>query len=177
MKLAITFVSAIFLTALATRPAMAKGSGVGIYAIIDQITFDQPGPAAHTIRISGVFAIPVPISSNSYQAPRRGYLYFRIPPGREAAARRDWELLKTTAGAGEVVGFGFYFEPDPVWSNRALEVSIHNLGASAEPEDYPRSFPTKIINGTTIEEGIIKASDHNPDFDTKVAATLTGFRK
>ncbi len=179
MKLAVLFLSAISLTALAARPAIAKGSGVGIYAIIDQVTFDQAGPSPNTIRISGVFAIPVPMTSNSYQAPRRGYLYFRIPPGRESAARRDWDLLKATAGTGEVVGFAFYWMPyrvDPRGS-QALEISIHAPGATAEPEDYPLSFPKTIVNGVTTQERIIKASDRDADFDAQVAASLVSFVK
>jgi hypothetical protein len=150
---------------------MAKGSSVGIYAIIDQVTFDKDGPSPNLIRISGVFAVPVPMSSADYQAPQRGYLYFRIPPGAEHAAQEDWKQLKAAEGTRQVVGFAFYWVPNPADPggnpHHSLEVSIHLNGESAQPEDYPISNPN----------GVVRAGTRDSDFDPRVAASLLNFVK
>jgi hypothetical protein len=73
------------------------------------VKFDQNGPSSNLIRLSGVFIVPMPMSSGEYQTPRRGYLYFRISPGTGQAARKDWNQLKAVAGTGQVVGFALYF--------------------------------------------------------------------
>jgi hypothetical protein len=77
---------------------IAKNASIGIYAIVDRVTFEPAAGPPDSVRISGVFVVPVPMSSGNYRSPQRGYLYFRIAPGTEQATRRDWSELKTLAG-------------------------------------------------------------------------------
>ena len=91
MKSAVLLFATFLLLSLATSTAAAKSSSIGIYAVIDEVKFDQDGPSSNLVRISGVFIVPRPMSSGEYQTPQRGYLYFRISPGAEQAARKDCE--------------------------------------------------------------------------------------
>lgn len=173
--------SARFLVALSTlllippNSVVAKGEGAGIYAIVDQVTFEPEGDSPNFVRISGVFVVPpLPIGSYrscklvGYMCPRRGYLYFRITPGTEAATRRDWSELRAVAGSGKVVAFGEYWVPNPDDPqgnpHHSLEVTVHAEGDSATPEVYP------------ISVGVMKAVDmvHSPNHPLldKIAAQL-----
>ena len=145
----------------------AKGSGVGIYALIDQVDFDQGGPLSKTVQISGVFVIPVPMSSGAYQAPQRGYLYFWIPSDREQAARNELDQLRTVAGTRQVVGFAFYWVPNPNDPggnpHHSLEVKVGRIGEGAAPDAYPIRYP----------KGVVRAGDE--DFDAAIATKLHNF--
>jgi len=163
--------AALLLLSLAPSVVMAKGNSIGIYAVVDQVTFDQDGPSPNTIRISGVFVLPVPMSSGDYKPPQRGYLYFRVPPGVEQAARarKDWAQLKTVAGTGRVVGFAFYWVPNPsdLYGNphhSLEEVSVRTGGDAASPDVYPLSHP----------KGVVQAGDRS-DFEERIAAELQNF--
>src|SRR5437762_13960938 len=104
MKSAVLLFATFLLLSLATSTAAAKSSSIGIYAVIDEVKFDH-GPSSNLVRISGAFIVPRPMSSGEYQTPQRGYLYFRISPGAEQAARKDWNQLKAVAGMGQACGF------------------------------------------------------------------------
>jgi hypothetical protein len=159
MRPAIFLVVVMVLLSLISTAVIAKQCSIGIYGVIDQVTFDPQGPLPNMVRISGVFVVPVPMSSGLYQAPQPGYLYFRIPPGREREARKDWNELRKFAGTGQVVGFTSYWVPKP---NHSLEVRVHTDGDTASPVAYPLAHP----------KGIVKAGDQNdPDFD-KIAVQL-----
>lgn len=166
MKSVLFLLAATLLLSLAPAALNAKGTtAVGIYAVIDQVTFDRDGDSPTLVRISGTFIVPVPMSSGDYKAPQRGYLYFRVPPGAEEAARKEWSELKTLAGTGQVVGFAYYWTPNPSdpWGNphRSLEVKVRAEGDATPPEVYPLAHP----------KGIVKA--HNGDsFDEQIAARL-----
>jgi hypothetical protein len=155
-----------FLPLLLTPTAvMAKGESIGIYAVIDQVTFDQDGPLPNTVRISGVFVVPVPHSSGQYYEPQRGFLYFRVPPETEQAARKEWGRLKTFAGTGQVVGFAHYWVPNPndLYGNprHSLEVSVRTGEDATPPEVYPLPHP----------DGIVRAGEQS-DFDMRIATQL-----
>jgi hypothetical protein len=122
------------------------------------------------VRISGVFLIPVPMSSGEYQAPQRGYLYFQIPPGREQAVRNELDQLRKFAGTGQVVGFASYWVPNPNDPSgnphHSLEVKVHTIGESAVPDVYPVPY--------TI--GVVKAGDRSEknmrDCEAEIVAKL-----
>jgi hypothetical protein len=142
-----------------SNPVIAKECSIGIYAVIDQVTFEPDGPLPNMVRISGECVVPVPMSSGLYKAPERGRLYFRIPPGREREARKDWIELKKIAATGQVVGFASYWVPNP---NHSLEVRVPTDDGASSPGTYPLAHP----------KGIVKAGDQNdPTFD-KIAAQL-----
>jgi hypothetical protein len=166
MKPAFASVAAVLLLSLAPAAVFAKNVSIGIYAVIDQLTFEPDGASPNLVRISGVFVVPIPMSSGDYRTPQRGYLYFRIRQGMEQASRKDWNQLKSMAGTGQVVGFAQYWVPnpgDPIGNpHHSLEVTVHADQDAASPDAYP--LPNL--------KGIVKHGDRgDPDFD-EIAAQL-----
>jgi hypothetical protein len=154
---------AVALAALLSGTALlAKGSGVGIYARIDDVALEK-GSSGTLVRISGVFEVPVPKSSGMYEPPQRGYLYFRIPANEEAV-RNELDALRTFAGTSQVVGFGYYWVPNPNDPNgnphHSLVVNVHPAGEASTPDSYPLPFP----------KGVVRSGD--PDFDVVIASRL-----
>lgn len=151
--------------ALTSTVAFAKRGSIGIYAIVDKVEFEPDENSPELVRISGLFVVPVPMSSGQYKAPQRGYLYFRIEPGMERAARREWANLKSLAGTGQAIGFAQYWVAHPVNKfgnpHHSLEVRVHPEGeVLVTPEVYPLSHA----------RGIVKNGDaDDPDFDRIVA--------
>ena len=155
--------TALILSLLATR-AMAKGGEtIGVFALIDRVTLDQGGPSSDTIKIFGVFMVPTPHSSNSWSAPQRGYLYFRVPRGAESDARKEWNQFKTLAGKRQVIGFASWWSPNPnaAGVHYPLEVTVWSeTKPPGTPEPYPLAF------------GVIRrASVDHPDFE-EIASEL-----
>jgi hypothetical protein len=148
---------------------IAKNATIGIYAIVDRVTFEPGAGPPNSVRICGVFVVPVPASSGNYRTPQRGYLYFRIAPGTEQATRRDWSELKTLAGSGKVAGFGQYWVPNPDDPqgnpHHSLEVAVHAEGDVASPDVYP--LPR--LEGVTEVKVGDKGSDPRSD---EIAAQL-----
>jgi hypothetical protein len=156
--------AAVLLLLLPPNPVIAKNVSTGIYAIVDHVTLHPDGDSPNFARISGVFVVPVPLSSGSYRSPQRGYLYFRISSGQEKATRRDWSELKSFAGSGKVVGFGQYWVPNPNDPqgnpHHSLEVKVHAEGGGpATPDVYPIPQPRGVME--------VKGSskDYDPDAD------------
>jgi hypothetical protein len=141
MKPAFLSLAAILLFSLVPASVFAKNGSIGIYAVVDQVTFEPDGASPNLVRISGVFVVPIPMSSGDYRAPQRGYLYFRIPPEMEQATRKDWNELKSVAGTGQVVGFAQYWAPNPADPNgnphHSLEVTVHADNDAGSPDAYP----------------------------------------
>jgi len=141
MKL--TFLVIVFVSLIGMiTPAVAKNGTIGIYAIVDHVTFEPSASAPDMVRIDGIFVIPVPWSSGAYmEAPQRGYLYFRLLPGMERRTQKDWAELQAVAGTGQVVGFADYWAPNPNdrYGNphHSLEVRVHKDGENASPDVYP----------------------------------------
>jgi hypothetical protein len=162
--------TALILSLLATR-ALAKGENIGIFALIDQVTFDHEGPSRETVKISGVFLVPTPGSNNSWSAPQRGYLYFRVPGGAEVDARSEWTQLKAFAGKGKVIGFASWWVPNqnPSDVNHIpLEVTVwSDSSPKATPEPYPVANPDGIIK---------KPGKYHPNFK-EIAAELMNYKR
>ena len=160
---------ALSLLLISPNSIVAKGEGAGIYAIVDQVTFEPNDSSPNFVRISGVFVVPVRMSSGMYQRPQKGYLYFRIAPGTEQATQRDWSELRAVAGSGKVVAFGEYWVPNPddPWGNphHSLEVTVHEERDAATPEVYPISV------GVMKAVDMVHSANHDPRFD-KIAAEL-----
>ena len=51
---------------------------VAVYAIVDSIEFEPSSFEPERAWISGVFVVPVPISSGLHAKPARGHLYLRL---------------------------------------------------------------------------------------------------
>jgi len=161
MRPALIFVALVSLFLLTTTSVIAKNATIEIYAVIDKVTFEPGDSSPAFVRISGVFVVPVPMSSGKYGSPQRGYLYFRIPPGREVQALKDWKELNVLAGTGRVVGFADYWVPNPSDPqgnpHHSLEVTVHTAPDDASPGLYPLSNL----------RGIVTAGDKaDPAFDS-----------
>ena len=113
-------------------PGVAHASGpIGVYALVEKVTFEPNADKPERIRISGVFITTeeTPDNSTVYLAPQRGYLYFRLPKGNEELARREWVDLKSVAGTRQVLGLG---------SSWITKVHVWKTDTAAiTPEDYP----------------------------------------
>ncbi|HXS79616.1 MAG TPA: hypothetical protein VN818_04990 [Gammaproteobacteria bacterium] len=137
-----------------TTPALAS-TRVAVYAIVDEIDFEPSSFEPERAWISGMFVVPVPISSGLHAEPARGHLYFSVNPSDPNATRRDWEALKAIAGSGTVVGFGEYWmrcslvrsaplplPPDAENANCSTEITVvetDRTRATAEPYPKPSS--------------------------------------
>lgn len=172
MKSVFVLLTTAVLAATMATTGVAKNGGVGIYAIVGNVAFEPNKTSPERIRISGLFVVPIRMSSGDYAPPKRGFLYFRTVPGGETAARKDWTALTSVAGTGEVVGFTFYWVPNPHDPggnpHHSLEVTVHNEGDAASPDDYPLSFDEVL----SADSGLVKAG--NPAFDTMVMKQLKG---
>ena len=98
---------AVGLASLATQSLAS--TRVAVYAVVDAIELEPSSFEPDRAWISGVFVVPVPISSGLHAEPARGHLYFSVNPTDPAATRRDWEALRAVAGTGTPVGFGQYW--------------------------------------------------------------------
>jgi hypothetical protein len=160
------------LTAAMSTTGIAKNGGVGIYAVVDKVAFEPDSTSPERVRIDGTFVVPIRMSSGNYAPPKRGFMYFKTVPGREDATRRDWAALTSVAGTGEVIGFAFYWVPNPNDPggnpHHSLEVTVHSNGGAASPDDYPLSLAEVL----SAENGIVKAG--NPAFDTIILKQLKG---
>jgi hypothetical protein len=152
----------VLLLPLTLSLVLAKNTTVGIYAIVDHVMF-EPNDC---VRISGIFVVPVRMSSGDYQKPQRGYLYLTIEPGAEKAIRREWNDLKAIAGSGNVVAFGQYWVPNPYDPqgnpHHPLEVTVHQESEiGATPDVYPIPLP----GGIKRAEALAHDEDRDPDAD------------
>jgi hypothetical protein len=118
--------------AVALHPGVMHASGpIAVYALVDQVTFEPNADKPERIRISGVFSVAVETPDNStvYSPRQPGYLYFRLPAGKEELALREWADLKSVAGTRQVVGLG---------SSWGARVHVWKPGEDPKgPEDYP----------------------------------------
>jgi hypothetical protein len=104
--------------------AHAAASGnTGVYAIVEKVVFEPEGTTAanaERAQVWGAFAFiltetmvmgrRLPQPTETVTSPRRGYLYFALPPdgtpAQLATVRTEWADLKTVAGTGQAVSFG-----------------------------------------------------------------------
>jgi len=97
----------------AATVSLSASDPVGAYCIVNKVVVapDETQPA--TIQIWGACAMPSggmqddrTYTPGWYTTPQAGYLYYRLTPGKEDLARREWKDLKAVAGTGEIVAFG-----------------------------------------------------------------------
>jgi hypothetical protein len=148
-----------------TATQSLAGTRVAIYAIIDEIVFEPPSVEPERVWLSGVFAIPTPISSGLHEAPARGHLYFSVNQADASGSRAEWEILQAHVGTGRAVGFGEYWMlcsrsrsaggafPESGDSNCSFEVELHADRTLTAPDPYPK--PSR--------EGIVTVFDHEDD--------------
>ena len=98
--------AAIILASLSTTMARASDF-VGVYGLITKVVFEPNAGKPERVQIFGTFSIASPGDPNGYQAPQRGYLYFKANPNDTPdATRREWADLAAAAEKHMVVAFG-----------------------------------------------------------------------
>ena len=90
----------------------------GIHAVIEKVVFEPSEAAPERVQIWGAFVI---LGNGSNPAPQRGYLYLTLPPWvmecstcpspalAAENAKKEWADLKSVAGTGQGVAFGWRF--------------------------------------------------------------------
>jgi hypothetical protein len=133
------------LLALATIGVSASDQ-IGAYCIVKNVvmTPDEAQPTA--VQIWGACALATggmaddrTYTPSWYSAPKAGYLYYRLPPGKEEIARREWKDLKSVAGTGEIVAFGGRY------------VKMGHLRSADETPVGPELYP--------IQMGVVKMAN------------------
>lgn len=121
--------------------ALFASDRLGIYAIVERVVFEPSESAPQRIQIWGAFVVPVPMSSGQYKPAERGYLYFKVAPGKEEITRKEWADLKAVAGTGQGIGFAQYWVANPNDPSgnphHALDIRVHKAGDSVVPDYYP----------------------------------------
>ena len=79
---------------------------VAVYALVDKVVLEPDADKPEQIQIWGVFATAKTTDRYLYEAPRCGYLYFKLPQEKKDVARNEWSDFKEIAGKRKVVGFG-----------------------------------------------------------------------
>jgi hypothetical protein len=111
MRSRVAIVVAALLTAWASLGA--SGGILGIFGVIDRAVFEPDEARAERIQLWGVFGYAD--CCGGLSKVERGYLYFKLPSADSASGtnntrlvRNEWADLKSVAGTGQAVGFGFW---------------------------------------------------------------------
>jgi hypothetical protein len=101
-------------TALTVLLVMAAGvrasDPVGIYAVIDKVLLTPSDNAPEQAQVWGVFRL-AQAGGDTYTPPVRGYLCYRLTPGKEEVCRREWADLRRVADTGQCVAFASRYAP------------------------------------------------------------------
>jgi hypothetical protein len=153
--------------------SMAAGLTAGvssaeIYGIVERVSFEPNEKSPERIKVWGAFALSHADINGRYisrvDLPRRGYLYFKLPPAAPAqqAARKEWANLKAVAGTGQALTFTLTV-PQPSGlakgSERGRAISLSQLSALQleekltvyQDDDWP-AVPVAytMVTGSTI---------------------------
>jgi hypothetical protein len=116
----------------ASLAAVPLSDQVGVYGLIDKVESETSKNGAKSVRIFGAFAIAHSRHGNYYRSPKWGFLAYHIDEENADKCRTQWKDLKTMAGTGKVVGFGFrYRQRDvAVWqeSDRNVKSVMFHTG-------------------------------------------------
>jgi hypothetical protein len=77
----------------------------GIYARIDKVVLEPNDEKPERIQIWGTFAVAKGGTTDDYERPVKGYLYYSLVPGKEDKCRNEWADLKKVAGQDQCVAF------------------------------------------------------------------------
>jgi len=78
---------------------------VGIYAFVDKVVLEPSEGSPERIQVWGGFALAEG-GGDQYSPAQRGYMYFKLKPGKETICQNEWNDLKSVAGTGKIVTFG-----------------------------------------------------------------------
>ena len=117
-------------TALLVGGAARASDPIGGYLIVDKVVL-EPADNPTTIQICGRFDQAKGQHGFDYSDPVRGYLYYKVPSGKEDVCRKEWSDLKKVAGTGQAIGFGSRYDPKTL-------SKVHKANEKPEaPDAYP----------------------------------------
>jgi hypothetical protein len=76
---------------------------------VDKLVFEPNAETPTHIQIWGTFAL---FAKGAYGEPVRGYLYYAVSPGKEAASRKEWAKLKKLVADRHLVVYDMCSEPN-----------------------------------------------------------------
>jgi hypothetical protein len=120
---------AVFFALAAT--SVRASDPIGVFAKIDKVVLEPNDNAPERIQLFGAFCIADTRDRDSYLPPQKGYLYCKLPAEKSEVARKEWNDLKSAAGAGEVIGFGSRHAPLPKVrdaKNKPENPDVYSLG-------------------------------------------------
>ena len=136
-------VAGLLLACTVTNPASAPVSDrMGVYCIVDKVVLETAA-APKAAQVHGVCAV-ADQESWYFEAPARGYFYYRAPAGRESVALAEWNDLKSVAGTGQAVGFGRRY-----YSVGRIRPATET---PARPDEYPIHFGVVKFTGQAAPE-------------------------
>ena len=131
---------------------IAASDPIGVIAILTKVEMEPNDQAAERVKLWGAFAVPDRSSNFGRQPAKKGVMYFKLPPGREAETRNEWADLKTVAGTERVVGFGSYFMRTTQGAPAVvLEVPVYAEDAAAVPVVYPTNIGVQRFGTGPVE--------------------------
>jgi hypothetical protein len=86
--------------------AVRASDPVGVYALVDRVSFVPSESNPERVVIHGAFIIAEKGSPIGYQPARVGWLYYALPNEKQDQAKAEWNDLKNVAGTKQVVAFG-----------------------------------------------------------------------
>jgi hypothetical protein len=117
---------------------------IGVFAKIDKVVLEPNAASPERIQLWGTFCLADEKDRDSYLAPQKGYLYYKLPAEKSEAALKEWNDLKATAGTGDVIGLGSRF---------ASKAKVRTANDKPENADvYPVAF------------GLVKSSQRSPSY-------------
>jgi hypothetical protein len=147
------------LVAAATAGSAARASDpIGGYLLVDKVILD-PADSPTTIQIWGSIALAKENRGNDYNDPVRGYLYYKVPAGKEDVCRKEWNDLKKAAGTGQIIGFASRYDLKALGSVRKANVKPET------PDTYP------------VANGLVKIGAGDDESTGGFEGTIAAFSK
>jgi hypothetical protein len=129
--------------------AVRASDPIGVFARIDKVVLEPNDSSPERIQLWGSFCLADEKDRDSYLAPEKGYLFYKLPAEKSEAALKEWNDLKATAGSGDVIGFG---------SRHVAKAKVRTANEKPEnPDVYPVAFGLVKSNRRSSTYGPIKA--------------------
>jgi hypothetical protein len=82
--------------------AVRGSDPIGVYALVDKVVLEPNEQTPERIQIWGAFSVAEG-RGETYAAPRRGYLYYKLNPAKSEVCLKEWADLKSLAGTRQCV--------------------------------------------------------------------------
>ena len=146
---------AVVAVAFAFCAVLQASDRIGVYAVVEKVTLEPSDTAPQRAQVWGAFSFADTKDGSAYGPAQRGYLYYTCPAGQESICRKEWSDLKSVAGKGTGVGFGFRYA-DKGRVRKADE-------KASSPDPYP------------IERGAVKV-ENAADRGSETMKVIDGLR-